>query len=143
MKKFRIGILLLLLTAVTVGFLFLRESRKPKTFSSAEAICVKVLEKHRQEMEALASEKGSGTFRDFSYHSDPQGKCVSFSIGGQGMLGGQYWDLVYTADGTYNGETESYLFEEPEGNNICRAKRITGNWWYCWMDYDGTEKSWK
>lgn len=57
------------------------------------------------------------------------------------MLGGQYWELVYTKDGTLWGETDVYFNEEENGNNIVKAERLNGNWWYFWTDYDGTERS--
>ncbi len=141
MKKIWIGAAVFLLAGMVVGLLFLRESRKPKTFSTAEALCVKVLENHRQELEALAAQGTSGTFREYAYHAEDGQVC--FSIGSQGMLGGQYWELIYTADGTYAGEITQFRYEEPDGNNIVRAKHLTGNWWYRWTDYDGTEKSWQ
>ena len=141
MKKIWIGAAVFLLAGMVVGLLFLRESRKPKTFSSAEALCVKVLENHRQELEALAAQGTSGTFREYNYHTEDGQVC--FSIGSQGMLGGQYWELIYTTDGTYAGETTQFRYEEPDGNNIVRAEHLTGNWWYRWTDYDSTEKSWQ
>ena len=66
---------------------------------------------------------------------------VSFDIDAQGFLGGQYRELVYTKDGTFYYETDSYLYEETNGNNIVRAERINEHWWYLWNDYDGTEGS--
>ena len=84
-----------------------------------------------------------GNFNEWFYICYPEENFVKFELDGQSMLGGQYWDLVYTNDGTFYGETESYLYEETNGNNIVRAEKINEHWWYLWTDYDGTERSYQ
>jgi len=64
---------------------------------------------------------------------------VIFEIGSQGMLGGQYWSLVYTKDGSYHGEKEQYIYREETGNNVTVAHHLLGNWFFLWTDYDGRE----
>ena len=85
----------------------------------------------------------SGDFRDYFYSCYQEEGFVKFDIDAQGFLGGQYWELVYTEDGTLYGESESYLYEETNGNNIVRAEKINEHWWYLWTDYDGTERSYQ
>lgn len=85
----------------------------------------------------------SGDFKEYSYSCYPKDGIVTFSIDAQGMLGGQYWELVYTQDGTFYGETESYLYEETFGNNIMRAEKLNAHGWYLWTDYDGTDRSYQ
>lgn len=41
------------------------------------------------------------------------------------MLGGQYWELVYSKDRTFYVESETYLHKEINGNNIVRAEKST------------------
>ena len=65
--------------------------------------------------------------------------AVNFEIGSQGMLGGQYWRLVYTEKGNYRGEIEKYTYYEKNGNNIAFAEKISENWYFYWIDYDGRE----
>ena len=121
----------------------------PKTFSSAKNECVNVLEKHQTEMEQIAvdslesSKNVSGHFKEYYYSCHIEEGFISFDIDAQGFLGGQYCEFVYTKDGTFYGEADSYLHEETEGNNIVRAEKINEHWWYLWTDYDGTDRSYK
>ena len=91
----------------------------------------------------MSNENVSGHFKNYYYSCHSEDGSVSFDIDAQGFLGGQYWNLVYTKDGTFYGETESYLYEETNGNNIVRAEKINEHWWYLWTDYDGTERSYQ
>ncbi len=70
---------------------------------------------------------------------DENEEAVNFEIGSQGMLGGQYWRLVYTEKGNYRGETEKYTYYEEGGNNIAFAEKLNENWYFYWIDYDGRE----
>ena len=85
----------------------------------------------------------SGDFGDYFYSCYQEEGFVKFDIDSQGFLGGQYWELVYTQDGTFYGETESYTHEETNGNNIVRAEKINEHWWCLWTDYDGTGRSYQ
>ncbi len=140
-------ICIILFSIITVGLVFLTNSIIPKTYSSAKKECEKILEKHQTEMEKIAAdsldaEKNvSGHFRDFYYSCHQNEGYVSFDIDAQGFLGGQYWELVYTQDGTFYGETETYLYKQFGGNDIKKAERLDEHWWYLWTDYDGTDKS--
>ena len=140
---------IIVFAVITVGLYFLINSILPKTFSSAKNECVNVLDKHQTEMEQIAvdslesSKNVSGHFKEYYYSCHIEEGFVSFDIDAQGFLGGQYWELVYTKDGTFYGENESYLHEETNGNNIIRAEKINGHWWYLWTDYDGTERSYQ
>lgn len=156
MKRFcTCGLILFsILSTLVGGFFILRTSLKPNTYSTAETACIKVLDKHRAELDKFAakllaetppSQAGEypnsayDTFKQYSCHVTNRHEAV-FSVDSQGMLGGQYWSLVYTDNGLYRGETETY-FEVWDGNNIIKAKHIDGNWWYLWEDYDASEYS--
>ena len=147
--KKNIFIFILVFAVVLIGVYFLYSSIQPKTFCSAQKQCEKVLNKYQAELEQIAldslqsDEKVSGHFKKYYYSSNLEQSNVSFSIDAQGFLGGQYWYLVYTKDGVFCGETESYLYKEPDGNNIERAEKIDDHWWFCWIDYDGTQLSYK
>ncbi len=142
-------ICVLVFAVITVGLYFFIDSILPKTFSSAKNECLKVLDKYQTEMEQIAvnslqsSENVSGHFKEYNYSCYIEEGLVSFYIDAQGFLGGQYWELVYTQDGTFYDETESYLYKETYGNNIVRAEKINEHWWYLWTDYDGTERSYQ
>lgn len=127
---------------VGLGFVII-----PKTYSSAKIECEKVLDKYQIQMEQIAVDSlqtnNSSDFKDYFYSCYQDEGFVIFDIDAQGMLGGQYWDLVYTKDGTFYGESETYLYKETNGNNVVRAEKINEHWWYLWTDYDGTDRSYK
>jgi hypothetical protein len=75
---------------------------------------------------------------------------ISFDYDAQGMLGGQYWGLYYASDNTpwfdeRNTDIEltettvegCYFWQEPDGNNYYATERISENWFFYYMDYDG------
>lgn len=138
-----------IITTLTITLGLFINSILPKTFSSAKKECEKVLDKYQIELEQIAvdslqsSKNVSGHFEEYYYCCYVEEGLASFDIDAQGFLGGQYWELVYTEDGTFYGETKSYLHKETNGNNIVRAERINEHWWYLWTDYDGTERSYQ
>ncbi|MBQ2815832.1 MAG: hypothetical protein IJE65_04115 [Clostridia bacterium] len=142
-------ICLFVATVLMIALWIIISSIVPKTYSTAKIECEKILSKHQAEMEEISNDllksrtNEQGYFNDWFYICYPEDNFVKFELDGQGMLGGQHWDLVYTSDGIYYGETESYLFEEADGNNIKKAERLDEHWWYVWTDYDGTEKSYQ
>ena len=73
---------------------------------------------------------------------------ITFDYGAQGMLGGQYWGIIFSSDDIprfdtsistlTESETEGFYFwKEPDGNNICALERIAENWFFYYLDYDG------
>ena len=145
MKKKKI-ITLLTILAVCISFTSCFDGN---TYSSAKKECSKILEKYQVQMEDIAlnslDSKAdiSGYFNKYYYSYYQDQGFVKFDINAQGMLGGQYWGLVYTDNGLLYDEEETYYFEEEDGNNIIRAEKIKGNWWFYWEDYDGTDNSQK
>ena len=133
--------------AVMIGVFSVFQGLKPKTYSAAKLQSARVLDAYQSQMEELAvnalksEDNIPGKFRDFSYHCNRDEGYVQFDIDAQGMLGGQYWALIYSQDGNYYGETESYRYEETDGNNIVRAEKLNAHWWFHWIDYDGTDRS--
>lgn len=144
-----ISIICVVVIAIIVGLYAFINSVIPRTYSSARQECKKVLNKYQIEMEQIAvdslqSNKNiSGHFQEYYYSCHIDEGFVSFDIDAQGFLGGQYWELVYTQDGTLYDEPESYLHKETNGNDIVRAEKINEHWWYLWTDYDGTERSYQ
>lgn len=149
-KKIFVFVICLSVVAVlTIALGIFINSIKLKTYSTAKIECEKVLSKYQTEMEEISNgllksrNNERGNFNEWFYICYPEENFVKFEFDGQSMLGGQYWDLVYTNDGTFYGETESYLYEETNGNNIVRAEKINEHCWYLWTDYDGTERSYQ
>ena len=137
-------VLLMIVFAVCLAF---ASCFGENTYSSAKEECRQILEKHQVQMEDLALNSLDskvdqyGYFNKYYYGCHQDQDFVKFDIDGQGTLGGQYWSLVYTDNGLLYDEEEAYYFEEDDGNNIIRAEKIEGNWWFYWEDYDGTDKS--
>ena len=140
------------LAALAITLLLCGCGTKVKSYSDARAVCETFLSDNKEEMTGISTglltdgqgETGSsGKYkdRDYSLLRVDGGKYVKFDIGAQGLLGGQYWSLIYCPDETFCGESVRYSSKEPEGNNIIKAERLDGNWWYYWVDYDGTKYS--
>ena len=151
MKK-RIIIAAVIIVVLLIGMLFLIKAIIPHNYGTAKKECERFLKKNYDAMEEIAVNclnegKEStvyykGRYKEHSYWYEDG--FVRFYIGGQGMLGGQCWDLIYTKDGIFHGESEKYLYEETDGgNNIFRAEKLDEHWWFLWSDYDGTDRSYK
>lgn len=115
-------------------------------YASAKANVEKFLDANSVELEEIATQTledqavSTSEFKDISYITfDESNNMVIFEIGSQGMLGGQYWSLVYCKDGTFHGEFELYTYNQPGGNNLVLAEKLQENWFFCWEDYDGRE----
>lgn len=138
MKKFWV------MTLVLVIAIFFAGCSKDKNYESAKADVVSFLQSNQEELEEIALQviENEGAVEspfeeDIYIDYDAQNDLVIFEIDAQGMLGGQYWSLVYAADGTYCGEDSLYIYKEAEGNNHIIAEQIQGCWFFSWMDYDG------
>ncbi len=73
-------------------------------------------------------------FKDFDFKGN--GEYIKFNIDSQGMLGGQYYGLIYIQDKfdeliTYDG---TKLENE---NNIFIREKLKDNWYFYYDDYDG------
>ena len=62
------------------------------------------------------------------------GKYVELEIDAQGMLGGQYWGLIYCTGDYLEGKEIEIL---GGGNNIFITEKIKDNWYFVYEDYDG------
>lgn len=119
---------------------------KSRNYEEIKADTVSFLEANQTSMEAAALKTieeavpAENLFEGISYiRYDASNGYVVFAMDAQGMLGGQYWSLVYAPNGTYMGEAQTYLWHEAEGNNLQIAEKIHDNWFFLWEDYDGRE----
>ncbi len=137
------------LAIILIGTVIFLDLFIPKAYSVAKTESVEILEDNQLKFEecAVASLNGekdvAGNRIEYTYSAYRDEGYVVFEIDSQGMLGGQYWDLVYTQDGTFYGESEAYLYKETGGNNIIKAERLNEHWWFRWIDYDGDERSFR
>ena len=136
--------------ALVVGVCALTASFVPKTHSRAKAQCERILKRNEAEMTDIAiaalesGKDNSGEFKKYYYSASQRIKTVTFDIGAQGILdNSQYWQLVYVQGGLYRGKSEEYSEEISLTNYITRAEKISGNWWFVWMDWDHSKLTYK
>lgn len=146
MKKNLLFVAGICLTAVLLVCWFTQQdARRSKTYSSAKILCEDYLRQHGEALEEIAvklaeSEKeGSGYYRNRYYEFVRNDKIIRFDVDGQGLSGGQHWELVYAVDGTLYGNTGSFRNQKPGKDNVVKGEPLGGNWWYLWTDYDDTE----
>lgn len=147
-SKITVSVIFSLIVLIFVGFVLLSPFIKfgEHTYQSAKDYSESFLKHNQEELEIIAQDilknKQSSISEFKKAHEikyDKYEDAVYFEIGSQGMLGGQYWRLVYTEKGTYRGESEKYTYYEEDGNNIAFAEKISENWYFYWIDYDGRE----
>lgn len=116
------------------------------TYQSAKDYSEAFLNRNQEELEEIAQEVLKTKQTSISEYKKAESinynefdDAVYFDIDAQGMLGGQYWSLVYTEKGNFRGETDKYAYYEKDGNNIIFAEKIKENWYFYWIDYDGRE----
>lgn len=75
------------------------------------------------------------------YKNSGEKEYIQFDINSQGMLGGQYWGIIYSPNDDLLDEKISYIYNEQEetgkGNNIFIKEKIQDNWYFYYDDYDG------
>lgn len=140
MKKFRSIFLLITLLVCFAG------CEKSRSYEEIKADTVSFLKANQTALEAAAQktiQEATPTENPFEEISniryDTANGYVVFDMDAQGMLGGQYWSLIYTPTGTYMEEPQTYFYSQEDGNNLQFAEKIHDNWFFLWEDYDGRE----
>ena len=143
-KGFLISVIAIAVIILTIhaAFRFVKLFER-ETYSSAKKECVEYLGRNRSQLEEIALaalQDDSRELGKFACSVDLEKGLVKFSVDAQGMLGGQYWDLVYTRSGLYENQSESYysVFDE---SIVTKGEKLDDHWWYIWTDYDCTELS--
>lgn len=147
-NKIIVSVIFSLIVVIIVGLVFLPFDTAfgEHTYQSAKDLSESFLKHNQGELENIAEEtlktkrpSMNEYKKAYEIKYDENEEAFNFEIGSQGMLGGQYWRLVYTEKGNYRGETEKYTYYEEGGNNIAFAEKISENWYFYWIDYDGRE----
>ena len=147
-SKIIVSVVFSLIVVIIVGFVFLPfdSAFGEHTYQSAKDLSESFLKHNQEELENIAQEalktkqpSMNEYKKAYEIKYDENEEAVNFEIGSQGMLGGQYWRIVYTEKGNYRGEVEKYTYYEENGNNIAFAEKISENWYFYWIDYDGRE----
>lgn len=144
-SKIIVSVIFSLIVVIIVGLVFLPFDTAfgEHTYQSAKDYSESFLRHNQGELESIAQEtlktkqpSMNEYKKAYEIKYDENEEAVNFEIGSQGMLGGQYWRIVYTEKGNYRGESEKYTYYEEGGNNIVFAEKISENWYFYWIDYD-------
>lgn len=72
---------------------------------------------------------------DFDFKNKTE--YIKLDLDSQGMLGGQYYGLIYTKE----SKEKLIIYDEKEetkkGNNVFIRQKIKDNWYFYYEDYDG------
>lgn len=144
---FLIMIVGLLLLKITLNSFYNKEFNK-FDYDKAKKITIKYLNKNEEQLKKIAEElyenKSSienplenaryvGYYYDYRLNYESKEEYVKFDIDAQGMLGGQYYGLIYSK----NNYDELIKNKEIGGNNIFIRQKIKDNWYFYYDDYDG------
>ncbi len=85
------------------------------------------------------SGKYKGKF--YIYYKTDSTEYVKLDIDARGMLGGQYWGIIYCPNNNLIRNNSSVeIYDESKngtGNNIFIKEKIKDNWYFYYDDYDG------
>lgn len=156
MKKKVIIIFLIQFLIISVGIFLIKlciDINWKKEFNKfdydkAKKTTIKYLNKNEEQLKTIVDElyenKSSienpiENIKDAGYHNSSNfnfknnEEYIKFAIDAQGMLGGQYYGLIYSK----NNEEELIKNKELFGNNIFIRQKIKDNWYFYYDDYDG------
>lgn len=118
-------------------------------YKKAKNECISFLNENLEELTSIVEERISSKldkyekYKDtsYDYHKDYLSReYIQFDIGAQGMLGGQYWGIIYSLDDLLEGK-DIEIYDEKEytgeGNNIFIKEKIKDNWYFYYNDFDG------
>ena len=76
---------------------------------------------------------------DFDFKNKKE--YIKYDLDSQGMLGGQYYGLIYSIDKDILDSNKLIIYDEKketgEGNNIFIRQKIKDNWFFYYNDFDG------
>lgn len=144
-KIILISILLFIIIIVTILSLY---KMSDNDYDKAKKETLNFLDKNLSELEKISKEglsiknKEVQKYKTKKYHfTENDGKeYIVININSQGMLGGQYWDLIYCEEDYLDGKNIDIYDEYKEtgsGNNIFIVEKIRDNWYYSYQDWDG------
>lgn len=124
-------------------------------YNSSKKETLKFLKNNKKELEIIALElrktkasknKPYENIRYATYENNlnfsffKKLEYVKFDIDAFGMLGGQYYGLIYICDNKYINE-DLFIYDENKetgnGNNKFIREKIANNWYFYYDDYDG------
>lgn len=139
-----IGLVIVIISIIALRFFY------NNNYEYAKGESIKFLNSNINDLQDNANEmildksKESKNYKKISYryYKDSDDKeYIQFDINAQGMLGGQYWGIIYCPDDNLlNGNSIEIYDENKEtgkGNNIFIKEKIKDKWYFYYDDYDG------
>ena len=121
-------------------------------YKEAKKKAEEFLSKNEKQLTKLVNElyenktSKKGSIKGISYASYVDGddfyfkneiEYIKIDLDSQGMLGGQYYGLIYTKDSKESLIVYDENEENKKGNNVFIRKIIKDNWYFYYEDYDG------
>lgn len=125
--------------------------KEPNDYNHTRDECISIFQNNKESLSSIAEkaiEQKSDKDLSFSkvssisYNDNYDGLYVDFSVDAQGMLGGQYWGIIYSPSDEFpNWANKLYnkigFYKEESDNNRFFCERIESNWFFYYLDYDG------
>lgn len=154
MKKGLIIYIISVTVILLLGIIMITIMTSESTFDykTAKAKAEKYLNKNEKELTQLVNElyesktSKKDSIKGISYASynnnddlDFKNKTeyIKIDLDSQGMLGRQYYGLIYTKKSKENLIIYDERKETVKGNNIFIRQKIKDNWYFYYEDYDG------
>lgn len=152
-KKSKLIIKIISLIFIVIGiieFIILLCYYNKNDYKMAKKECISFLNDNLEELNSLAEEEMTSksdrtkTYKNksYNYYKELSGKeYIQFAINAQGMLGGQYWGIIYSPNNDLLNGKDIEIYDEKEyrkdGNNIFIKEKIKDNWYFYYDDFDG------
>lgn len=117
-------------------------------YEKAKKTAIKYLNKNEEQLKIIVDElyenkskienpienvRRAGYYNSNNFNFKNDAEYIKFDIDAQGMLGGQYYGIIYSK----NNEEKLIKNKEIHGNNIFIRQKIKDNWYFYYDDYDG------
>ena len=144
---FSIIIIGLLLIKLTLNSYYNKDFNK-FNYDKAQQTTIKYLNKNENELKKIVNklyinrEPIQKPYKSISYASYNDGgglnqEYIKFDMDAQGMLGGQYYGLIYSKKDDEDLIIYDEFKETGKENNIFIRQKIKDNWYFYYDDYDG------
>lgn len=159
-KQKTISVLLLVLLILFISIFFIlkylnilyTKNYNKFDYNEAKEYTIKYLNKNKNQLEIVVNELNKSKLslkypiKDISYASynyltdfdfDNKTEYIIFDLNSQGILGGQYYGLIYTK----NNKLDLIIYDEYKetgtGNNIFIREKVKDNWYFYYDDFNG------
>lgn len=127
------------------------KSLTSNNYNSAKRESINFLNDNKLELEEIfdeiilnSSNGKDGKYKEkfYIYYIDfDNQKYIKLDIDSQGMLGGQYWGIIYCPSDDLLGNDNIKIYDEntetSDGNNIFIKEKVKDKWYFYYENYDG------